>query len=127
MFPARSSSAFSRHASVRKLDEYFTQESHAERRDLISAPRIPLAARPLYWERELDFWQLRPGGKVWGAGIKMPANIRDNIPASIEQDWGELWKYLTGEKKLAKKPPVGAPHSPYSPPKPLETQAQRKI
>ncbi|KKL49699.1 hypothetical protein LCGC14_2312940, partial [marine sediment metagenome] len=58
--------------------------------------------------KQKALWQLRPGGKVWGAGIKMPAAVRDNIPASIEQDWAELWLYLTGQKKLAKKgiPPV---------------------
>lgn len=52
-------------------------------------------------------WQLRPGGKVWGAGVKVPETIRNNIPADIEQDWGELKKYLTGEKKLEKKPVPG--------------------
>ena len=53
--------------------------------------------------KQKAFWQLRPGGKVWGAGIKMPASVRDNIPASIEQDWADLWLYLTGQKKLVRK------------------------
>ena len=53
--------------------------------------------------KQRAFWQLRPGGKVWGAGIKMPASVRDNIPASIEQDWADLWLYLTGQKKLVRK------------------------
>ena len=53
--------------------------------------------------KQRAFWQLRPGGKVWGAGIKMPSSVRDNIPASIEQDWAELWLYLTGQKKLVRK------------------------
>ncbi|KKL83526.1 hypothetical protein LCGC14_1973890, partial [marine sediment metagenome] len=58
--------------------------------------------------KQKAMWQLRPGGKVWGAGIKMPAAVRDNIPASIEQDWADLWLYLTGQKKLVKKTAPGA-------------------
>ena len=69
--------------------------------------------------KQKAFWQLRPGGKVWGAGIKMPMAVRDNIPASIEQDWAELWLYLTGQKKLAKKgatPVVARPTVPLTGP-----------
>jgi len=68
--------------------------------------------------KQKAFWQLRPGGKVWGAGIKMPMNVRDNIPASIEQDWADLWLYLTGQKKLVRKS-VGPSSSGMQAPRPV--------
>jgi len=61
-------------------------------------------------------WQLKPGGKVWGAGIKIPPEIAKNIPKEITQDWGELKKYLTGEKKLVFKAKPGSVATPARPP-----------
>ena len=74
--------------------------------------------------KQKAWWQLRPGGKVWGAGIKMPANVRDNIPANIEQDWGDLYKYLTGEKKVIRKAVAGAPARPLLPAEPAPIPGQ---
>ena len=40
-------------------------------------------------------WQLRPGGKVWGAGIKLPLNIAQQLPTIVPQDWSHLEKLVT--------------------------------
>jgi len=46
-------------------------------------------------------WQLRPGGKVWGAGIKVPPDIAKRLPEKAEQDWQKLRPVLLGEVKPA--------------------------
>lgn len=42
-------------------------------------------------------WQIKPGGKVWGAGVKVPADIAKNIPREMAQDWAILKPVLLGE------------------------------
>jgi len=42
-------------------------------------------------------WQLQPGGKVWGAGVKVPPHIAKLIPQKVEQDWAKLEPLLLGK------------------------------
>jgi hypothetical protein len=44
-------------------------------------------------------WQLQPGGKVWGAGVKVPVEIASKLPQKVEQDWGKLEPLLLGKAK----------------------------
>lgn len=43
-------------------------------------------------------WQLLPSGKVWGAGVKIPAKLAQKLPAKIAQDFPTLQKVLQGSK-----------------------------
>ena len=43
-------------------------------------------------------WQIRPGGKVWGVGVKAPLDIAVKLPKSIPQDFPTLERLLKGEK-----------------------------
>lgn len=44
-------------------------------------------------------WQTKPGGKVWGAGVKGNAAVVAKLPNFIPQDFMLLDKYLCGEAK----------------------------
>lgn len=47
-------------------------------------------------------WQTRPGGKVWGAGTKLPLDVAKRIPTVLPyQDWGRLEALILGT------PPAG--------------------
>ena len=35
-------------------------------------------------------WQLKPGGKVWGAGVKAELKIAERLPREVPQDWSRL-------------------------------------
>ena len=39
-------------------------------------------------------WLTQPTGKVWGAGLKMPAEIAKRVPLKVKQDWTVLEKIL---------------------------------
>jgi hypothetical protein len=54
-------------------------------------------------------WQLRPGGKVWGAGVKVPPDIAKRLPEKIEQDWSKLHPLLLGEVKQVATGPTPTP------------------
>ena len=41
-------------------------------------------------------WQLAPGGKVWGAGVKVPPHIAKLLPQKVAQDWQKLEPLLLG-------------------------------
>ena len=43
-------------------------------------------------------WQIRPGGKVWGVGVKAPLDIALKLPKHIPQDFPTLERLLKGEK-----------------------------
>lgn len=43
-------------------------------------------------------WQLRPGGKVWGVGVKAPLEIARTLPPKIPQDFTVLQKLLKGKE-----------------------------
>jgi hypothetical protein len=43
-------------------------------------------------------WQTKPGGKIYGAGIKGNAALVAKVPMFIEQDFRVLEKYLTSDK-----------------------------
>ena len=43
-------------------------------------------------------WQIRPGGKVWGVGVKAPLEIAKALPKNIPQDFPTLERLLRGEK-----------------------------
>ena len=43
-------------------------------------------------------WQIRPGGKVWGVGVKAPVEIAKTLPKYIAQDFPTLERLLKGEK-----------------------------
>lgn len=49
-------------------------------------------------------WQLRPGGKVWGAGVKVPPDIAKKLPEKVEQNWAKLHPLLMGEVAIPVKP-----------------------
>jgi hypothetical protein len=40
-------------------------------------------------------WQLLPAGRVWGAGVKVPARIAMKLPQTVPQDWSRLEPLLT--------------------------------
>ena len=42
-------------------------------------------------------WQLIPGGKVWGCGVKIPVEIAAKLPQKVEQDWAKLEPLLLGQ------------------------------
>lgn len=42
-------------------------------------------------------WQIRPSGKVWGVGIKLPAEISSKLPTHVPADWQALEKLVFGE------------------------------
>jgi hypothetical protein len=41
-------------------------------------------------------WQTKPGGKIWGSGVKAPLELAKKIPMKVEQNWSVLEKYLVG-------------------------------
>lgn len=43
-------------------------------------------------------WQLQPGGKIWGAGVKVPPALAKTLPAKVPQDWKALEPLLLGAK-----------------------------
>jgi AAA domain len=50
-------------------------------------------------------WQLQPGGKIWGAGVKVPPVIARTLPAKVPQNWQALEPLLLGQpitKEIAK-------------------------
>lgn len=44
-------------------------------------------------------WQLRPGGKVWGVGVKAPLEVAMKLPKYIPQDFPTLERLLRGESQ----------------------------
>ena len=42
-------------------------------------------------------WQTRKGGKVWGAGLKVPAPVGAKIPTFVPQDWTKLEELVLKE------------------------------
>jgi hypothetical protein len=36
------------------------------------------------------YWQTKPGGVVWGAGLKGPVEITRAVPLRVPQDWAQL-------------------------------------
>jgi hypothetical protein len=43
-------------------------------------------------------WQIRPGGKIWGVGAKVPAEIAITLPDKVPQDFKILERLLKGEQ-----------------------------
>lgn len=54
-------------------------------------------------------WQLRPGGKIWGAGVKVPPDIAKRLPEKVPQDWQKLRPLLLGEVQSVTQHPTGTP------------------
>lgn len=44
-------------------------------------------------------WQIRPGGKVWGVGAKVPLEVALTLPGKIPQDFPTLEKMLKGKRE----------------------------
>ena len=42
-------------------------------------------------------WQLQPGGKVWGAGVKLPPDLAAKLPQKVPQDWQLVEPMLLGK------------------------------
>lgn len=42
-------------------------------------------------------WQIRPAGKVWGVGVKVPKAIAITLPERVPQDWSKLLPVLLGK------------------------------
>ena len=47
-------------------------------------------------------WQLQPGGKIWGAGVKVPVDLATKLPKTVEQNWQVLEPILLGTTKTTK-------------------------
>lgn len=62
-------------------------------------------------------WQVRKGGKVWGAGMKLPPAVAARVPTIVEQDWGKLERVVFGD-------PTPAPLAPPPPPAPAQQPAK---
>jgi hypothetical protein len=45
---------------------------------------------PIPGQPQKATWQLQPGGKVWGAGVKLPPDIAAKLPKEVAQDWSAL-------------------------------------
>lgn len=45
-------------------------------------------------------WQLQPGGKVWGAGVKVPPALAAKLPSRVPQDWKLVEPLLLGKTTL---------------------------
>lgn len=56
----------------------------------------PQAAMPGQKPTQTATWQLQPGGKVWGAGVKVPPEIAAKLPLKVEQNWQTLEPLLLG-------------------------------
>ena len=59
-------------------------------------------------------WQIRPGGKVWGVGVKVSPEIAQSLPAKLPQDFPTLERLLrTGKRETSTQAtPATAPSSP---------------
>ena len=67
-------------------------------------------------------WQTRPGGKIWGAGIKVPPEVAKRIPAEVPQNWPALYNLIVNEPVVQPKPTAPGPMpgpNPMHPPKPV--------
>ena len=47
------------------------------------------------------WWQLQPGGFVWGAGVKIPARFAAKLPQRVEQNWTVLKAALDAAQESA--------------------------
>ena len=52
------------------------------------SPQIPAPAT----------WQTKPGGKIWGTGLKLPVTLANRIPATVPQDFSKLLALLKKEE-----------------------------
>ena len=87
--------------------------------------------------RSRGFWLTRPEGRVWGACIKVPPEIGQNIPVRIPQHFDVLQKYMAGEHEAADKlareiqppAPTGLPPRipPDTPPTPVQSVLSQAI
>lgn len=54
---------------------------------------------PIPGQPQKATWQLQPGGKVWGAGVKLPPALAAKLPQKVPQDWQQVEPMLLGTLK----------------------------
>lgn len=52
---------------------------------------------PVPGQTQKATWQLQPGGKVWGAGVKLPVALAAKLPSKVPQDWKQVEPLLLGK------------------------------